>query len=209
MNRRLTLLPLLIVMLIVMLFGCAGRGRQIEIAQYDLGDPGSNNNVAASRVAYLRSIQVKAPPWLDTTAMQYRLGYAKIAQRHSYAESRWAAPPGLLVEHWLRQNLLADAPSGECGLQIELDEFMQNFTDGKSSQAAIRLRVMLLPPRGGAPLAGNTFVIARDAASADAAGGVAAHVAALRDLTVQLQSWLKQVGDEPLRVPAQCAANKS
>jgi cholesterol transport system auxiliary component len=205
MNRLLIVL----LVLIVTLFGCAGRGRQTDVAQYDLSNRGADNNVAASRVAYLRSIQVKAPAWLDTTAMQYRLAYAQPAQRHSYAESRWAAPPGLLVEHWLRQNLLAAAPSGTCTLQIELDEFIQNFADAKSSQAEIRVHAMLLLPRGGAPLAGNTFAVTHESASADAGGGVAAQEAALRDLTVQLQSWLQQVGDDPLRVSAQCAANKS
>jgi cholesterol transport system auxiliary component len=205
MNRLLILLPVLI----AMLFGCAGRGRQVEIAQYDLGEFGPEKKIAASGVAYLRSIQVKAPPWLDTTAMQYRLAYAQTTQRHSYAESRWTAPPGLLVEHLLRQNLLAAAPSGACTLQIELDEFIQNFSDGKSSQAEIRLRALLLPPRGGAPLTGKTFAITHASASADAGGGVAAQVVALRDLTAQLQSWLNQVGDDPLRFSAQCAANKS
>jgi cholesterol transport system auxiliary component len=202
---------LLIVLLvwIVTLFGCAGRGRQIEVAQYDLGNRGADNDVAASRVSYLRSIQVKAPAWLDTTAMQYRLAYAQPAQRHSYTESRWAAPPGLLVEHLLRQNLLAAAPSGTCTLQIELDEFIQNFADAKSSQAEIRLRAIVLQPSGGAPLTGNTFAIAHDALSADARGGVAAHEAALHDLTAQLQSWLKQVGDDSLRMSSNCVSGKT
>ena len=201
MNRLLMLLPVLL----VMLFGCAGRGRQADSAQYDLG--ASEN--ASGRIAYLRAVNVKAPPWLDTPAMEYRLDYMHSTERKFYAESRWVAPPGMLIEHLLRQNLLgAKTSAGECALQVDLDEFIQTFADARSSQAKIRLRATLLAPRGGVPLAGSTFTIAHDAASADAVGGVAAHVAAVRDLTIRLQSWLAQVGEDPQRASAQCASGK-
>jgi cholesterol transport system auxiliary component len=203
MNRLLMIWPLLL----IMLFGCAGRARQAEVAQYDLGVIAP---AAANPVAALRSINVKSPLWLDTTAMQYRLVQAQPAQRRAYAESRWVAPPGLLVEHALRQSLLgAAARTGECALQIDLDEFIQTFADEKSSQAEIRLRSTLLPQRGGGALATGNFAAAQTAGQADAVAGVAAHGRAVAELTSQLRSWLKQLGDDPRQPLAACVSGKS
>ncbi len=210
MNRLLLVMPLVF----VMLSGCASRARQVEVAQYDLGAFSAAESASAGRVAYVRAVHVKAPPWLDTPAMQYRLTTAQSTQRHAYAESRWVSPPGLLIEHFLRQNLLPAAPTGECVLQVELDEFIQTFADAQSvdaqsSHAEIRLRGTLLSPRGGALLAGGNFVAVHDATSADAAGGVAAHAAAVRDLSAQLQSWLSRADGDPLRASTHCAAGKT
>jgi cholesterol transport system auxiliary component len=215
MNRLLLVVPLVF----VILSGCASRARQVEVAQYDLGAFSAAAAASAGRVAYVRTLHVKAPPWLDTPAMQYRLTTAQSTQRRAYAESRWAAPPALLVEHFLQQNLLPAAPTGECVLQVELDEFIQTFADAKSADAhsadaqsshvEIRLRATLLPPRGGALLAGGSFVAVHDATSADAAGGVAAHAAAVRDLSVQLQSWLSRADGDPLRASTHCAPGKT
>jgi cholesterol transport system auxiliary component len=210
MNRLL----LFLAMVFVILSGCAGRARQVEVAQYDLGAFSAAEAASAGQAAYLRALHVKAPPWLDTPAMQYRLTTAQSTQRHAYAESRWVAPPALLVEHFLQQNLLPAAPTGECVLQVELDEFVQTFADAKSadfqsSQAEIRLRATLLSPRGGVPLAGSTFAAVHDATSADAAGGVAAHAAAVRDLGAQLRSWLTRADGDPLRAATHCASGKT
>ncbi len=183
------------------LAGCAAGLRQAEPAQYDLGPAeGGNADIPA-----LRAVDVRAAPWLDSTAMQYRLAYADPARRQAYAASRWAAPPPALLEQWLRQRFLTTAaPPGRCRLQVELDEFVQVFASDRASRSEIELRAALLPPRGETPLARHAFAVGEDAASADARGGVAAHRAAAKALADKLGAWLGRTAADLPAVAAQC-----
>ena len=76
----------------LLLAGCGvGSKSTSNVAYFDLGavQPAPNNRIVAS----LRSIDVFAVSWLDSSAMQYRLLYTANQRRQNYAESRWVAPP--------------------------------------------------------------------------------------------------------------------
>ena len=92
------------------------------------------------------------PSWLDTPQLQYRLLFADATRRRSYAESRWVAPPGELLEAALRRQLMGDgnAPAnGGCMLRVDLDELLQVFHTPQRSDGLIELQVSLVAPRGG------------------------------------------------------------
>lgn len=180
-----------IVMLLasLVLAACGAGSRSISsVAYYDLGtvQPAPNNRVVAS----LRSIDVFAVSWLDSSAMQYRLLYAANQRRQNYAESRWVAPPAELLGHALRKRMLSGEAGGACRLRIDLDEFAQVFDSAKASRVVLEARVQLVEPAGGDILARRNFSLTRPAASADAGGGVAALAAAVEAFSAEMHDWL-------------------
>lgn len=169
----------------------AGKSAKAPIAHYDLG--GAATIAGAGGGISLRSIDVFAPSWLETPAMQYRLAYAEASRRSSFTESRWAAPPPELIQQVLRRSLSAGdagAVAGNCRLVVDVDEFIQRFDSPQSSAAVVELRVALLGPRGEAPLARRSFSVLRPAPTADARGGVAALGNATADAAVAIRGWL-------------------
>ena len=64
---------------------------------------------------------VRAPNWLDGTAIHYRLAYESETRRRSYALSRWAAPPAELLSVALRRMLDSPGAPSTCRLVVELD----------------------------------------------------------------------------------------
>ncbi|MBX3646065.1 MAG: membrane integrity-associated transporter subunit PqiC [Rhodocyclaceae bacterium] len=180
----------IIIMLAALLFaGCGTGSKSISsIAYYDLGavQPAPNNRIVAS----LRSIDVFAVSWLDSSAMQYRLLYAANQRRQNYAESRWVAPPAELLGHALRKRMLSGSASGACRLRVDLDEFAQFFDSAKASRVELEARVQLAEPTGGEILARRSFSLSRPAASADARGGAAALAGAVEAFSTELHDWL-------------------
>ena len=178
---------LLISVLLLAACGAGPKGNS-NLAYYDLGamQPAPNNRIVAS----LRSIDVFAVSWLDSTAMQYRLLYAANQRRQSFAESRWAAPPADLLGHALRKRMLSGEGSGACRLRIDLDEFLQAFDSAKDSRGVLDARVQLVAPTGGEILARRSFSVARPAATPDARGGVAAMAAAVETFSTEMHDWL-------------------
>jgi cholesterol transport system auxiliary component len=172
----------------LLLAGCVPNTvRQGDAAVFGFGDPGGGWAAPT-----LRGVDVAAPSWLGTAAMQYRLDYSDAARRHAYADSRWAAPPPELLEQALRRRALAAAGSGErsgCRLRVDLDEFVQAFDAAQSSRVVLAVRATLLS-RGEQPLASRAFALERPAASADARGGVAAAAVAVQGLASDLAGWI-------------------
>lgn len=174
---------------IVMLGACGGGPRLPEAARYDLGIP-----VTAGAAALpLKSLDVQSVSWLSGSAMHYRLVHAEPLQRQSFLESRWAAPPGELLESFLKRRLVASGDGGGCRLQLALDELEQGFDDAQRSQVVMELRASLLAPRGGDILARRAFRIQKAATSADARGGAAAAREAARALGDELAAWLDEL----------------
>lgn len=172
----------------------AGKPAKAPIAYFDLGDTAAT--AGAGSAIGLRSIDVVAPSWLDTPAMQYRLAYAEAARRSSFTESRWVAPPPELIQQVLRRALAAGdagAVAGNCRLVVDVDEFIQRFDAPQSSTAVVELRVALHGPRAEAPLARRSFSITRSVTSADARGGVAALGSATAEAASAIRGWLGSV----------------
>jgi cholesterol transport system auxiliary component len=166
--------------------GCAGlSGKQPEAAHFDFGPL----RAAAVATVGVASIDVTAPSWLAGSGIQYRLAHVDATRRHEYGESRWAAPPGELLERAL-ENRLAGTSEGRCRLHIELDEFIQAFDSATSSRWQLAARGTL--QAGTMVLARRSFVASAPAASADAKGGVAAAAATVAELGDHLTEWIAQ-----------------
>ena len=154
------------------------------VALYDIGEI----EVAETPVLASLNLSVSAPSWLTTSAMQYRLLYEPPAARSAYVLSRWAAPPNEMIQHALAQSLgTSILPGQTCRLQIELDEFTQDFPDAHHSRALLHVRATLYPRYTNRPIASRAFRLDADTATPDAAGGVLA----LRQLTAQLGQHLR------------------
>jgi cholesterol transport system auxiliary component len=184
--ERKTMRMLFLLLVATALGGCVPNNvRQNEVAAFDLGAPAGGWPGPS-----LRKLDVAAPSWLGTSAMQYRQGSGEGTRRRAYADSRWVAPPAELIERALRRRAV-DAgahPASSCRLRLELDEFVQVFDGAQSSRQLIALRARLLS-RTEQPLATRAFTVERPA-GADARGGVAAATAAVQELGDQLAAWL-------------------
>ena len=188
--------------LVLLLSACVGgTGARLAATTHDLSSAGTESDTA--HASMLRQLEVEAPSWLDTPAMQYRLSYANRTRREAYAASRWAAPPARLLEHKLGRRLLGGAGSlppqtGGCRLRVNLDEFIQDFAGPQSSQAILEARAILLAPRSDTLLARQHFRVMQPAGG-DAPSGVVALEAAARRFGDELEAWLKQSGSETLK----------
>lgn len=177
--------------LAVLLGGCAPLLKQAPAyAIYDLG------LVSAGQAAPQRfvpaAIEVHAPSWLASPAMQYRLEFAAPSPREAYVGSRWAGQPAEMVQRQLARLLSGGAGQerGSCRLRVELDEFVQSFESVKDSRAELRARATLLGPRGAGALAQRAFAVRVPAPTPDARGGVQAHRQAVQLFAGELSGWL-------------------
>lgn len=184
-----------------LLAACVGNPpRQTDIARHDLGNPEGRWPDVGIAIA---RIDVRAAAWLDSPAQLYRLSYADALRRHAYAENRWVAPPGELLERWLQRRILAGQPQGAgagCRLVLWLDELEQRFDAPQSSQVVLEARASLLPPRGEGFVAQHGFRVSQAAPTPDARGGVKATRVAADALAGELARWLKELARE--RPPA-------
>lgn len=174
---------------------------------YDFG-PGAVSTAGARQPQMLPALmlaEVEAPASLDSTAVLYRLGYSDVQQLRPYTQARWSMAPAQLLRQRLRETLgqqrvvlqpgegvPASAPS--LTLRVALEEFSQLFETADKSAGLLRLRATLSQGSGGAErvLAQRSFVVQRDSASADAAGGVRALTAATDAVITDLDQWLRQ-----------------
>jgi len=140
----------------------------------------------------LTRVEVRAPSWLSTGAMQYRIDYRQPAQREAYSETRWVAEPAEMLRLALDRALVPDSSSsgGKCRLRLELDEFVQVFETAHDSHAIIIARPVLIAPRSDDVVVQNTFVIREPAPTPDAAGGVIAHRRAAGRLAHGISVWI-------------------
>jgi cholesterol transport system auxiliary component len=181
----------LILLSAFLLTACVGNPpRQTEIARHDLGD--LEGRWPATGVAISR-VEVRVAAWLDSPAQLYRLSYADPLRRQSYAENRWVAPPGELLERWLQRRILSgqiDRAGPGCRLILWLDELEQRFDAPRSSQVILDVRASLQPLRGDAILAQQEFRMVKEASTPDARGGVQATRAGAAALAQELSRWL-------------------
>lgn len=134
--------------------------------------------------------QVAAPPWLDGTAMLYRLAYGDGARLASYRDSRWAAPPAALLQERLKQRLArATSASSTAALRVEVEEFCQVFDAPTNSRAVVRVRAALLEAGTGRVLRQQAFGEEAAAATADAPGGARALVQASEAVLARVIDW--------------------
>lgn len=177
--------------LVLSLGGCVPNNVRLDDgALFDLGETAPTWSASA-----LLGVDVLAPSWLGTSAMQYRLTYlgnGEESRRRTYADSRWAAPPAELIEQVLRRHALVAGGKGDalgCRLRLDLDEFVQTFDAAQKSRMVLTLRASLTS-RSSETVSRRAFALERATSSADASGGVAAAAAAVQGLTAELAAWI-------------------
>lgn len=200
---------------VMSLSGCAGSLQPKPApASYDLvqlsAAPLQAAEQAASQgfAAMLPLAGLKSPPWLNSTAMHYRLAYVPSAaqRRYRYAESRWVATPADMLRQVLKQSGQVqdiELAGTHCQLQMELDEFIQVFESEQQSQAWLTLRLNLLSHREPRVMAHHVMRLSAPAGG-DAASGVAAFVRLSQDLGRALSDWRVQLIEKNPDLKEQC-----
>lgn len=190
-----------------LLFGCSLLYKHSNsVTFYDLSSQQSQNLLQQPlQQAQLskRNILISdasAPPWLDNTAIYYRLAYHNSAQFHRYANSRWIASPTVLLSQKMRDRIAKEMGSQVINnnntakadhiLHIELEEFAQIFDSAQQSHALIALRASLIKRNTRDVIAQNYFSTQAAAPSSDAGGAVAALSAASDQLINKLIAWM-------------------
>jgi cholesterol transport system auxiliary component len=192
--RTLMLLPLFL------LAACGGNVREAERATYDLGMAAV---VWKPHKIAIDAVSVQAPSWLATPSIAYRLLYAGGAERRSYGESRWVAPPAELIERALNRQTSA---VGGCRLRLDVDDLIQVFDSPQASRVLLDVRASLLTPQGETILARRAFSVMQATSSPDARGGVAAAATATQALGSELRTWLTEIAETKPAVAHRCSA---
>lgn len=183
-------------LLVLALAACSGTGKRgsATVAAFDFGEV--EVAAEASRLPLPLGLEVKAPPWLDSGALHYRLRYADPGRLHEYAQARWVGPPSQLLQQALAQRYALDTGKGgaPCLLRVDIDEFAQVFTSAQASHGKLQVRLTLLDRRRW-PLAETARGIVVPAPTPDAQGGRIALRTAVRQLGEQVETWLATVRD--------------
>lgn len=168
-------------------------------AIYDLGAPRSYVTNLPRIHAGVLVHTIAAPVWLDTSGIVYRLNYQDAARQQTYASSRWATAPALLLTQRLRGRLAAASDGGVIGiadgaradytLRVELEEFSHVFDAADASRAVVMARASIVNVPRRSVQAQKSFTVERAAASANAEGGVRALAAAGDDLIEAIVAW--------------------
>ena len=185
MNRLHQFAPLLA----VLLTACSTLPERNALAIYDFGLPAQRlvSTVPWNQIA----LELRAPAWLEAPGMAYRLAYEDPLRWRTYADSRWADGPALLLTQRLRQQRgLTATPPAPCQLRLELQEFAQWFMQPQQSRGVLQVSVTLLDA-GRQLLAEKQWRIEQDASTADARGGAHALAAAGTAFGEQLADWLE------------------
>jgi cholesterol transport system auxiliary component len=192
---------LLAALLAVSLAGCAGMARkETSVAVYDFGQIAEveSAELRADALAGRLALETSAAPWLDGAGIDYRLAYGDPLRRGQYADSRWAAPPALLLAQQLRRQIgfaAADSVAAACVLRVELQEFSHVFTLPSTSQGVLQGQISLIDAKRRL-IAGRAVGIERPARAPDAASGVQALVEASGELGRRIAGWLDQIERE-------------
>ena len=183
---------LLIVACCLLVAACYSAGRKggdSALAIYDLGPPEVRTEGVPKRREL--ALEVRAPLWMDSMGIEYRLAYDEPARLRDYTRARWAGPPAQLIQQRLVRKL-GMRPSGQgrtrCVLRIDVDVFAQIFDDPGTSRGHLQGRAQLLDSTR-ALLAFYEFTIEKAAPSPDSRGGVAALTGAVDQLAHELVVW--------------------
>ncbi len=173
------------------LAGCQGLGpAPVAPRSYDLGATPASTPPSP----LIAGVQVSAPAWLRTPAIQYRFNQVDPRERRAYRDHRWVAPPGELMGARLQRDLVG---GGRCRLEVNVDEFIQEFPAAEESFGVVAVRATLRSAEEGAPLARHSFAYRVPAPRPDAPGGVEALARAVGQFSSELQGWVAQVGTPP------------
>jgi len=187
------LITIVVCLGLVSCYGTGKHGGDAALAVYDFGQPVREASLSGWRGKL--AVEVRAPLWIDSPSIGYRLAYSEPKRLREYTQSRWVGPPAQLVQQRLVRQL-GMIPVGlggtRCVLRIDIDEFSQVFETPTSSRGVIQARAQLLD-RSRTSLVFQELNIEIPAPSADARGGVAALTAAVDQLEADLLAWERQL----------------
>lgn len=200
---------LILAMAIAALGACASIRNPTPVAVYDFGlqpFPAQPSAADARENKQLRtSLMVAdavAPPWLDSTAIHYRLAYNDPTRFFAYGRSRWASTPAKLLTQRIRTRIAATNEQGvmntgegtraDYTLRLDLEEFAQVFDTPSRSNAIVRLRASLVDRTTRYVVSQRSFGVELPAPTANAAGAVKALTEASDQLIESLIGWLEQ-----------------
>lgn len=175
-------------------------------AIYDFGVQQSQSTSEAfnpsNKIRSLQVTEMSAPAWLNNTAIHYRLAYHNPAQFHTYANSRWAAAPAVLLTQQIRNRIVANTRDqvindniiarAEYVLHIELIEFSQVFDTTDTSDVTVSLRASLIDRNSRKLLAQKSFNTTIKTPTANATGAVNALISTSNQSIDELIEWLTQ-----------------
>ncbi len=149
----------------------------------------------------LRVARIRGPSWLRKRTMFYQLNFRTPPVMGWYGQSRWIAPPTVMVGRALRSQLMAsgrwrailapeDPARAEWVLQVDLLEFIQVFPETDKSFGQLRARALLLVEQSDQVLAQQRFSYRVLAPSPNAEGGVQALGKAASHLLEDIRRWL-------------------
>ena len=166
--------------------GCA-TSRDTAPQTYDFGPVGQPEAVVNS----VQVIEMRAPEWLDSNQMLYRLAYRDPRALTPYSGNRWAGTPASMLTLRLRQQL-GNVPGAKCILSSSLAEFSQTFDAADSSRAVLHVHTVLATTSG--PRLQKEFSLQAKAPTPDAAGGAAAFSALASDMAKAVAQWTTESG---------------
>lgn len=173
-------------LMLLALAGCAGTQKSAPRV-FDFGPAGATTATPAHSVAVA---EMRAPEWLASTDMLYRLAYQDRFALARYGQSRWAGAPGAMLTLKLRQEI-GHAPGGKCTLALDLAEFSQVFDAPAASRAVLQVQAALNAGGGSrSALARREFRLEKATPTADAAGSAAAFSQLAGELAVALNAWI-------------------
>jgi cholesterol transport system auxiliary component len=181
---------------LLMLQGCA-LPRAVGLVQFDLGLP--PRSIFPLATVTLQVSELTAAPGLAATGIAYRLAYLDPYRPEFYRDSRWVAPPAVLLTERLRQAVAAAAAAATPTavpriLSVELEEFSQVFSSATEARVQVRvratLRSALQPSLGAASERRRVFEVTLPSPSPDAAGAVRGLSQASDQLLEQVLAWV-------------------
>jgi uncharacterized lipoprotein YmbA len=167
--------------------GCAGQP-QTGPRTYDFGVA----QAAPQGGGSVHVLEVRAPVWLDSSDMFYRLAYQDPRLVTRFGDSSWAGAPAAMLTLRLRQEL-GNVPGAPCTLSSSLMEFTQVFDSRTASRAVLHLQATLSAGTPARRLQ-QDFRLESATPTPDAPGGAAAFSGLADQLARDLNQWIAQSG---------------
>lgn len=184
--------------------GCLTRSPSVEF--YTLGAPEASSQVRTSEDASDLAVAVgplTLPRYLDRPQLARRTNSSQIV----YDETRrWAGPLGDELLRALGANLGALIPSERVVVYPALPPFpityrividVERFEANADDEVVLHARWSILPGKGGDALSTGRMALAEEASSRSAADLVAAHSAAIAELSKAMARTLRSLSEVP------------
>lgn len=176
-----------IAMAAILLAGCAGSAAQDgAMRTYDLGV-----DQPAATFAGVRAAAVRAAAPFDAPDMLYRLAYRDPSELLAFAQSRWAASPGVLVQR--RFARASGSAPVQCTFELELSELSQVFSSPAASEILLEGRATMAA--GARRVGERVFRIREDGAGGSAATGAHAVARAVDRMIGEIARWSTDLPD--------------